>query len=391
MFAMHVCGHCRLPFPGMCAFPQATRASLTGRCRRMATSDASSSSSQKEEDEKTIEERFENFTRVLPWFNFAAGMAESHVARRQTVRVEAPELSDAAFQAATGKADGLVTALCSSLAAERNDDAWIPTSELVEAVLRTAEDAAKHDDASHHGVRCTRPLEVLDQLVGGWEVAWSGAYTPLKRFGLSQCIYVEVSKDVEGKPTLSAFSGLPLPFGFFLWTSCAGELVEVDPFSCNGPPTVCIRFNRYWIDLGRQPRSDIGRIDGGLITDRVRAFGAALVTPVLLEFGALRWFLGLFGLERAFEVEVPSPESEGRSYKLQASLELYLTLLAMVAFPETLSTCPVTFLDADAGVCVFEIPLLGPVGDLPRWLHPGGNAAAMVARKLPDGQAACLI
>lgn len=358
----------------------------------MATNDASGSGQKGEEEEKSIEERFENFTRVLPWFNFAAGIAESHVTRRQTVRAETPELSDAAFKLAAGNADGLVTALCSSLAADESGEDSMLTSELVEAVLRSAEDAAKHDDdACHHGVRCMRPLEVFEQLAGRWEVAWSGAYTPLKRFGLSQCIYVEVSKDDEGTPTLAAFSGLPLPFGFFLWTSCAGELVEVDPFVRNGPPTVCVRFNRYWVDLGREPRSDIGRIDGGLITDRVRAFGAALVTPVLLEFGALRWFLGLFGLERVFEVEVPSPESDGRSYKLQASLELYLTLLAMVAFPETLSTCPVPLLDVDAGICVFEIPLLGPVGDLPRWLHPGGNAAALVARKLPDGQAPCLI
>jgi len=390
MSTMHVCGRCRSRFPSMSVFPRATRASFTSRHRRMTSSDASSSG-QTEKDGKSIEERFENFTRVLPWFNFAAGIAESHVARRQTVRAEAPELSDAAFKAATGRADGFAAALCSSLAAERSGDTSMPTSELVEALLWTTEEAAKHDNASHQGVCCTRPLEVLDQLVGWWEVAWSGAYTPLKRFGLSQCICVEVSKDAEGTPMLSAFSGLPLPFGFFLWTSCAGELVEVNPFSRNGPPTVCVRFNRYWIDLGREPRPDIGRIDGGLITDRVRAFGAALVTPVLLEFGALRWLLGLFGLERVFEVEVPSPESDGRSYKLQASLELYLTLLAMVAFPETLSTCPVPFLDVDAGVCVFEIPLLGPVGDLPRWLHPGGNAAALVARKLPHGKTACLI
>jgi len=78
---------------------------------------------------------------------------------------------------------------------------------------------------------------------------------------------------------------------------------------------------------------------------------------------------------------VPSPAGEGKTIKLEASLELYLTLLAMVAFPETLSTCPVPYLDAEAGVCVYEIPLLGPVGDLPRWLHPGGNAAALVARR----------
>ena len=36
---------------------------------------------------------------------------------------------------------------------------------------------------------------------------------------------------------------------------------------------------------------DIGRIDGGFISSRLAAFGAALVTPVLLEFGALKWLL----------------------------------------------------------------------------------------------------
>ena len=36
---------------------------------------------------------------------------------------------------------------------------------------------------------------------------------------------------------------------------------------------------------------DIGRVDGGFINSRLSAFGAALVTPVLLEFGAIKWFL----------------------------------------------------------------------------------------------------
>ena len=36
---------------------------------------------------------------------------------------------------------------------------------------------------------------------------------------------------------------------------------------------------------------DIGRVDGGFIESRLAAFGAALVTPVLLEFGALKWLL----------------------------------------------------------------------------------------------------
>ena len=32
-------------------------------------------------------------------------------------------------------------------------------------------------------------------------------------------------------------------------------------------------------------------MDGGFINSRLSAFGAALVTPVLLEFGALKWLL----------------------------------------------------------------------------------------------------
>ena len=64
------------------------------------------------------------------------------------------------------------------------------------------------------------------------------------------------------------------------------------------------------------------------------------------------------------------------------SEELYLTLLARVAFPDSLSTCPVPFLDLEEGLCVYEIPMLGPLGDLP--LHPGGNSATLVARKLSE-------
>lgn len=32
-------------------------------------------------------------------------------------------------------------------------------------------------------------------------------------------------------------------------------------------------------------------MDGGFVNTRLSAFGAALVTPVLLEFGALKWLL----------------------------------------------------------------------------------------------------
>ena len=59
-------------------------------------------------------------------------------------------------------------------------------------------------------------------------------------------------------------------------------------------------------------------------------------------------------------------------------------MLARVAFPDSLSTCPVPFLDVEEGLCVYEIPMLGPLGDLP--LHPGGNSATLVARKLSEDE-----
>ena len=37
-----------------------------------------------------------------------------------------------------------------------------------------------------------------------------------------------------------------------------------------------------------------------------------------------------------------------------SSQELYLTLLARVAFPDSLSQCPIPFLDTEAGLCVYE-------------------------------------
>ena len=34
-----------------------------------------------------MEEKFEDFTRVLPWFDFAAGIAKTHLERRAKVLV----------------------------------------------------------------------------------------------------------------------------------------------------------------------------------------------------------------------------------------------------------------------------------------------------------------
>jgi len=39
--------------------------------------------------------------------------------------------------------------------------------------------------------------------------------------------------------------------------------------------------------------------------------------------------------------------------------ELYLTLLARVAFPDSLSTCPIPFLDVKEGLCVYEVLMSG--------------------------------
>ncbi|CAE8604055.1 unnamed protein product, partial [Polarella glacialis] len=105
---------------------------------------------------------------------------------------------------------------------------------------------------------------------------------------------------------VTAHSGVPLLFGSYLWTSVAGELDEA-PTAQAGKRNTLLRFNRYWVDVGPMPRSDIGRVDGGVIRNRIMAFGAALVTPVLLEFGALKWFLERLGLQKVFEVEAKGP------------------------------------------------------------------------------------
>jgi len=323
-------------------------------------------------DEKTIEERFEDFTRVLPWFNFAANVLKEHSERRKRHRNEAAGLP-ATLQEAVAGGKSLTPALLDAISGAEGGPSL---AEVVEAVLRVAEGGA-----------APQPAKMIDAICGRWEVVWSGALSPLAQWGLPrQCLWVQVAGGAHEPAVVTAHSGLPLLFGAYLWTSVAGELEEAEPLEAGGPTPTLLRFNRYWIDVGTNPRPDIGRVDGGLISSRLSAFGAALVTPVLFEFGALKWILERFGLQRVFEVDVPSPEGEGRTVKLEASLELYLTLLAMVAFPESLSTCPVAYLDAKAGVCVYEIPMLGPVSSLPRWLHPGGNAAALVARRLAEGE-----
>jgi len=315
---------------------------------------------------------------VLPWFDFAARMMTDHAERRRRVREEAADLPAALGDAVAGRAS-LTPWILSAIGGELGSPTF---ADVAEAALRIAEGPA------HRGA--PSPAAAVEAAHGRWEVVWSGAFSPLARVGLPrQCMWVQVSGGDAGKPaTLACHAGVPLGFGAFLWTSCAGEIGEAEPEGgqAHGSRPLLLRFNRYWLDVGDRPRGDIGRVDGGLVESRLSAFGAALATPVLLEFGALKWFLERLGLERVFEVEVPSPEEGGASVRLEASLELYLTLLAMVAFPPTLSTCPVPYLDARAGVCVYEIPVLGPVAELPRWLHPGGNAAVLVARRLGDGQ-----
>lgn len=334
-----------------------------------------------DKEDKSLEERFADFTRVLPWFDFAATCLEQHIERRARAREERSaaaglEVRSQALNCI--KAQGLSSALVSAMADEAGA---APLPEVVEAVLTMADE--QPEEAAHG-----RLADVIEDIQGRWEVVWSGALTPLQRWGLPrQCLWVEVAGKGKDRPAvLTLHSGLPLLlFGSYFWISVAGELLEGDPLPAAGNDArpVVIRLNRYWTDIGREPRADIGRVDGGFINNRVSAFGAALVTPVLLEFGALKWVLERFGLSRVFEVEVPAPGgAEDEKVKLEASLELYFTLLAMVAFPETLSTCPVPYLDTAAGVCIYEIPMLGPIADLPDWLHPGGNAAALLARRL---------
>lgn len=308
---------------------------------------------------------------MLPWFGFAADIQQLHTERRAAAKDAAPILPEKLRKAEPQQ-------LCDALrhAYEKNPEEM---PEVVEAVLQYAETKKTKSE----------PMKVIDDLCGRWEAVWSGAFTPLNRLGVPrQSLWVEVTAGKDGEPPVAtAHSGLPLVlFGAYLWTSCAGDLLDVES---SGGNQVLIKFTRYWIDIGPEPRSDIGRVDGGFINSRLAAFGAALVTPVLLEFGALKWLLERFGFERVFEVEVPSPEAPEKKVKLQASLELYLTLLARVAFPDSLSTCPIPFLDVKEGLCVYEIPMLGPLGDLP--LHPGGNSATLVARKLSDDEPVLLM
>jgi len=339
------------------------------------TTERATASSPKDSHEESIEERFENFTRVLPWFDFAANIMKEHSERRRRLQDETGKLPAALEDVVAGEAS-LTPSLLDTISGKPSAPSY---AEIAEAALRRVEGS--------QGVEAQRPTAMIDALCGRWEVMWSGAFSPLARIGFPrQCMWVQVSGG-SGKPgVLTCHAGVPLLFGAYLWTSCAGEIEEAERTEPNSPWPLLLRFNRYWFDVGSQPRGDIGRVEGGLIETRLAAFGAALVTPVLLEFGALKWFLERLGLKRVFEVEVPSPGQEGKTTKLEASLELYLTLLAMVAFPPTLSTCPVPYLDVEAGVCVYEIPVLGPVGDLPSWLHPGGNAAALVARRLSTDQ-----
>ncbi|CAJ1355433.1 unnamed protein product [Effrenium voratum] len=310
----------------------------------------------KEEKEKSLEEKFNDFTTVLPWFGFAEDLQRLHLDRRTQRREETPT-ERPADRASLAKALSEAAVDCEEM------------PEVVEAVIQHAESGAK-----------TEPTKVIDALCGRWEAVWSGAFTPLSKVGLpKQCLWVEVSAEGASPPVVTAHSGVPLLFGAYLWTSCAGDLLPAE--NSGNISQVLIQFSRYWVDIGGRPRGDVGRIDGGYVQNRLEAFGAALVTPVLLEFGALKWLLERFGFQKVFEVEVP--KDDGKTVKLQASLELYLTLLARVAFPDSLSTCPVPFLDTDRGLCVYEIPMLGPLADLP---FVGGNAAALVARKLPEAQ-----
>eukprot|EP00929_Paragymnodinium_shiwhaense_P112949 TRINITY_DN8120_c1_g1_i5.p1 TRINITY_DN8120_c1_g1~~TRINITY_DN8120_c1_g1_i5.p1 ORF type:complete len:312 (+),score=75.80 TRINITY_DN8120_c1_g1_i5:496-1431(+) len=303
----------------------------------------------------------------------AATILETHSAKRAELRRD--ELACAASLAP----EELATEL---RAVAEGKSGRYAAADVAEAAVRAGEATTAYGVAGPG---------TLDAVRGRWQVTWSGTFTPLQTKGLpAQNLWVNIEKSsVAGEGNvMTVHSGVQLLFGAYLWTSCAGELVEADePLTPGGPRPVVLRFNRYWVDVGGTPRPDPGRIDGGLLDGgRLAAFAAALLTPVLLEVGLVKWLLERLGIQRVFEVEVPSAKVEGEKVKLEASLELYLTFLAMVAFPETLSTCPVPYLDAEAGVAVYEIPMLGFASALPRWLHPGGNSAAMIARRMREDE-----
>lgn len=295
----------------------------------------------------------------------ADGVLSAHRDRRQRAKEKADEV-------------GPLTAAAASAALQQAAQAG-----STEAANRATEGLLRGLEA---GI-ATRPsieeaLQTPGGLSGRWQVTFCEGLAPLQRLPLvpKQCIWMNVGDGSDGKaPVLSVHSGLQLPFGWYIWTSAAGDVeemkVESSTSSTDGKPAV-IRLNRFWIDVGPSPRPDIGDICGGLIASPAAAYAALWLTPLLLELGLIKWLSERFGFEKVFEVEVPN--SGGK--KLVGSLELYLTCWCLVFFPHSLSTCPVHLLDTSAGLCVYDIPILSAVGELP--IHPGGNAGTFVARRL---------
>ena len=66
-------------------------------------------------------------------------------------------------------------------------------------------------------------------------------------------------------------------------------------------------------------------MDGGFINSRLAAFGAALVTPVLLEFGALKWLLERHPV-KPWEIPSIHPSIHPSSLKSSIIHQLYVNI-----------------------------------------------------------------
>eukprot|EP00439_Symbiodinium_sp_Y106_P072233 s1314_g13.t1 len=193
-----------------------------------------------EEPEKSLEEKFSDFTTVLPWLSAEidacgctlhvdAETPPSHASLKQVkfvveflkvVKASAtPQIAaDAAVlsKALQGAIDG---GKCSEEIPEAG------CVRVVEAALRLSESKSIE----------TNPTKAIESIAGRWEAVWSGAFTPLQKWGIPpQCLWLEAGLRVltrycgqaEELNTSSCAGGLPLAlFGAYLWTSCAGDLV----------------------------------------------------------------------------------------------------------------------------------------------------------------------
>ena len=144
---------------------------------------------------------------------------------------------------------------------------------------------------------------------------------------------------------------------------------------------VTVKFGRFWLDfLKEKPRPDVGEITGGIITSGAIALLVLVATPFLTEL-ALITVLGPF----LPDIRIQVPKTGGK--ELVVSGDLFITLYGLIFFGTGLSTCTVHYVEDD--LAVFDFPAIGALGGAaaPFVGEAGPNAAAIVARRLADGEA----